>query len=59
MTECFGLVAQLGERTVRIREVESSNLFRSTINRVQNVSGGKPDFVGLFLLLKMLGEVEV
>lgn len=26
----FGLVAQLGERSVRIREVESSNLFRST-----------------------------
>lgn len=25
-----GLVAQLGERSVRIREVESSNLFRST-----------------------------
>ena len=26
----FGPVAQLGERSVRIREVESSNLFRST-----------------------------
>ena len=25
-----GLVAQLGERSVRIREVESSSLFRST-----------------------------
>ncbi len=27
----LGPVAQLGERSVRIREVESSNLFRSTI----------------------------
>ena len=27
----FGPVAQLGERSVRIREVESSSLFRSTI----------------------------
>ena len=27
----FGLVAQLGERSVRIREVEGSNPFRSTI----------------------------
>ena len=26
----FGLVAQLGERSVRIREVEGSNPFRST-----------------------------
>ena len=26
----YGLVAQLGERSVRIREVESSSLFRST-----------------------------
>ncbi len=29
----FGLVAQLGERSVRIREVEGSNPFRSTILR--------------------------
>ena len=29
-TSKFGPVAQLGERSVRIREVESSNLFRST-----------------------------
>ena len=28
--ECFGGVAQLGERTVRIRKVESSILFVST-----------------------------
>ncbi len=28
-----GLVAQLGERSVRIREVEGSNPFRSTILR--------------------------
>ena len=28
----FGPVAQLGERSVRIREVESSSLFRSTIH---------------------------
>ena len=27
----YGPVAQLGERSVRIREVESSSLFRSTI----------------------------
>ena len=27
----YGLVAQLGERSVRIREVEGSNPFRSTI----------------------------
>ena len=26
----YGLVAQLGERSVRIREVEGSNPFRST-----------------------------
>ena len=30
----YGPVAQLGERSVRIREVESSNLFRSTKNRL-------------------------
>ena len=29
----YGLVAQLGERSVRIREVEGSNPFRSTISR--------------------------
>ena len=29
----YGLVAQLGERSVRIREVEGSNPFRSTILR--------------------------
>ena len=29
----YGPVAQLGERSVRIREVESSSLFRSTISR--------------------------
>ena len=29
----YGLVAQLGERSVRIREVEGSNPFRSTITR--------------------------
>ena len=29
----FGPVAQLGERSVRIREVESSSLFRSTTNK--------------------------
>ena len=28
--EIYGGIAQLGERTVRIREVESSNLFVST-----------------------------
>ena len=28
--QAFGPVAQLGERSVRIREVESSSLFRST-----------------------------
>ena len=33
-----GPVAQLGERSVRIREVESSNLFRSTKNRLANAS---------------------
>ena len=30
ITPAFGPVAQLGERSVRIREVESSSLFRST-----------------------------
>ena len=30
----FGPVAQLGERSVRIREVESSSLFRSTIREL-------------------------
>ena len=29
----YGLVAQLGERSVRIREVEGSNPFGSTISR--------------------------
>ena len=29
----FGLVAQLGERSVRIREVEGSNPFESTISK--------------------------
>ena len=29
-TFVFGIVAQLGERSVRIREVEGSNPFRST-----------------------------
>ena len=30
----FGPVAQLGERTVRIRKVVGSNPFRSTIGRI-------------------------
>ena len=30
----YGLVAQLGERSVRIREVEGSNPFRSTKQEV-------------------------
>ena len=30
MISAFGLVAQLGERSVRIREVEGSNPFEST-----------------------------
>ena len=37
-TLIFGPVAQLGERSVRIREVESSNLFRSTKARSQDLS---------------------
>ena len=36
----FGPVAQLGERSVRIREVESSSLFRSTIV-VVNCTGSR------------------
>ena len=44
-----GLVAQLGERSVRIREVEGSNPFGSTIMwRQKDVSCEKPDYIGLF-----------
>ena len=36
----YGLVAQLGERSVRIREVEGSNPFRSTKNpQIQVICG--------------------
>ena len=36
----FGPVAQLGERTVRIRKVESSILFRSTNEKTTSVKTG-------------------
>jgi hypothetical protein len=32
-----GLVAQLGERCVRIAEVEGSNPFKSTINFMEDI----------------------
>lgn len=34
----FGPVAQLGERTVRIRKVESSILFGSTMKKASTLS---------------------
>ena len=44
----FGGVAQLGERTVRIRKVESSILFVSTIKKVLKPQG----FQDLFLFVR-------
>ncbi len=53
------LVYQLGERSVRIREVESSNLFRSTIC----IAGRTPDYEiiiswhGFWLALDLTAQV--
>ena len=41
----FGPVAQLGERSVRIREVESSSLFRSTTKETSFVYQDKRGFL--------------
>ena len=41
----YGLVAQLGERSVRIREVEGSNPFRST-----NLIAGRTSEVTIVVL---------
>ena len=43
--ERYGVVAQLVERCVRNAEVVSSNLISSTILRIRDASGGKPQKV--------------